>query len=279
MPHKNDKRLALCLALNIICVPLLLHAATDEASVSIIKFQQTLAAKGQPAAQYKLAMIYETGDGVEPNITASRIWYSRAAEQSYKPAAHRLKYLDMLQNKNRADPHWLSQLQSDADQGDGEVRLLLGQMYANAAGLDTDLKLATHYLRLARAQNVPGADSDLAHVDARLRQQVEQQNQSAQRAAIAANQAKLKSDQAAAERQRIASIQQQKKQTQAQQLRQQRLLEQQQRLVTVTSSSPSKPAALVDRKISNLPTPPGAALEDTAASPCDGRNRFAPTCR
>ena len=268
MPHLNDKRhLVLCFvlsfALSFVWLPLL-HA-TDDTAASIAKFQQTMALKGHASAQYKLAMIYETGDGVTQDIPASRIWYSRAAEQAYKPASYRLTYLDMLQNQRSADPHWLQKLQRDADAGDGEIMLLLGQMYAHGTGLTVDLKQASKYLRQARSQNIPGSETELAQVEATLKQQDDIQIAANHRAAADKKLTLQKTDTAAADKKRAQYIQQQLAQ------RQQNLA-QQQRLTQATSTSPAKPPALADRKVT---TP----LEDTNKSPCQGRHRFAPTCR
>ena len=287
MPHINDKRhLMLCLVLSFAHLPLLY--ASEDTSTSIIKFQQTMAAKGHPSAQYKLAMIYETGDGVTQsgvtqadvtqNIAAARIWYSRAANQAYKPAAHRLKYLDMLQNQTDADQSWLAQLQRDADAGDGEVMLLLGQMVANGSGLPADLKRATYYLRKARSLNVPGSEAELARVDASIKQQTAQQTLVTRLAAAEEKHAQQKTsaalaEQHLAEQQRLQHIQQQKKIAQAQLAQRQQLAEQR-RLLQSSSTSPAKSEVLVDRK-----TTPAVAAEPANQSPCFGRNQFAPTCR
>ena len=288
MPHINDKRhLMLCLVLSFAHLPLLY--ASEDTSTSIIKFQQTMAAKGHPSAQYKLAMIYETGDGVTQsgviqadvtqNIAAARIWYSRAANQAYKPAAHRLKYLDMLQNQTDADQSWLAQLQRDADAGDGEVMLLLGQMVANGSGLPADLKRATYYLRKARSLNVPGSEAELARVDASIKQQTAQQTLVTRLAAAEEKHAQQKTsaalaEQHLAEQQRLQHIQQQKKIAQAQLAQRQQLLAEQQRQLQSSSTSPAKPEVLADRK-----TAPAVAAEPANQSPCFGRNQFAPTCR
>ena len=282
MPHINDKRhLMLCLVLSFAHLPLLY--ASEDTSTSIIKFQQTMAAKGHPSAQYKLAMIYETGDGVTQSgviqdIAAARIWYSRAANQAYKPAAHRLKYLDMLQNQTDADQSWLAQLQRDADAGDGEVMLLLGQMVANGSGLPADLKRATYYLRKARSLNVPGSEAELARVDASIKQQTAQQTLVTRRAAAEEKHAQQKTsaalaEQHLAEQQRLQHIQQQKKIAQAQLAQRQQLAEQR-RLLQSSSTSPAKSEVLADRK-----TAPAVAAEPANQSPCFGRNQFAPTCR
>ena len=268
MPHLNDKRhLVLCFvlsfALSFVWLPLL-HA-TDDTAASIAKFQQTMALKGHASAQYKLAMIYETGEGVTQDIPASRIWYSRAADQAYMPAAHRLAYLDMQHNHRHADPIWLNQLHRDADAGDGEIMLLLGQMYAWGTGLTVDLKQASKYLRQARSQNIPGSETELARVEARLKQQDDIQIAANLRAAADKKLPLQKTDTTAADKKRAQYIQQQLAQRQ-------HTLAQQQRLTQATSTSPAKPPALADRKVT---TP----LENTNQSPCQGRHRFAPTCR
>lgn len=257
MPLINEKTcLALSLILSLVHTPSLFASA--DTSASIVKFQQTMAAKGHATAQYKLAMMYETGTGVEQNLTTARSWYQTAASQSYAPATHRLRYLDLAQNRAPADKDWLKTLHRDAKSGDGEAMLLLGQMYSHGTGVTQELNLASQYLRKARAENIPGSDAELSRVENTIKQQDELRAAEQRRTELASQRA------------------QQKKLAEAQKIRQQPAHEKQ------AESKQPKPApvtqTLAERKTA-LPAPPPGAVTEMDMSPCSGRYRFVSTCR
>lgn len=275
MPHINEKTcLALSLIWSLVHTPSLF--ASENTAASIVKFQQTLAAKGHATAQYRLGMMYETGTGVVQDLATARTWYQQSAGQAFTPASHRLIYLDLVRHQARADQDWLKQLHRDADSGNGEAMLLLGQLYAQGTGVTADLTLAANYLRQARAQNIPGSDAELSRVDDTIKQQnadalAAEKRQAEQAARMAQQQA----DTRRAQQQRDQLVAQQKKKAELQQLHLQQ---------TRLAQSATKPAslsgtqALADRKTA-LPTPPPGAVTEMDMSPCSGRNRFASTCR
>lgn len=51
----------------------------------------SLAESGYAKAQYRLGRLYEYGQGVPQDYDLAFYWYSRAAAQDYKPAAHILR--------------------------------------------------------------------------------------------------------------------------------------------------------------------------------------------
>ena len=51
-------------------------------SSNIFKFQQKLAMNGNVHAQYKLASMYENGDGVSASIDQAKHWYGRPQKRA-----------------------------------------------------------------------------------------------------------------------------------------------------------------------------------------------------
>lgn len=274
MPCLNEKsRFTLLLVLSFACLPLL-HA--ENTTSSVFKFQQTMAQKGLASAQYKLAMMYETGDGIPRDLSSARNWYQQAQGQSYKPASHRLKYLDIAQNHTPADRDWLKQLHQDAQAGDGEALFLLGQMYAAGTGVYQELHLAARYLRKASAENIPGSESELTQVEMAIAQKQQDDREKARLQADADKKlAQQKAD--AVEQQRIQQILLLKQLADAKQLRQQQALAKQQ-ATQARTQTPPKATALVSRQTVLPAVAPGSVIE-VDLSPCSGRNRFASTCR
>jgi TPR repeat protein len=274
MPCLNDKRrFFLILVLSFACLPLL--QAADNTTSSVFKFQQTMAQKGLASAQYKLAMMYETGDGIPQDLNSARNWYQQAQTQSYKPAGHRLKYLDIAQNHTPADRDWLKQLHQDAQAGNGEALFLLGQMYAAGTGVYQELHLAARYLRKASAENIPGSESELTQVEMAIAQKQQDDREKARLQADADKKlAQQKAD--AVEQQRIQQILLLKQLADAKQLQQQAMAKQQR--TKARTQTPPKATALVSRQTVLPAVAPGSVIE-VDLSPCSGRNRFASTCR
>ena len=51
------------------------------------------AEQGNADAQYNLALMYDNGDGTEPDKQKAFYWYTKAAEQGYPKAQYNLAYL------------------------------------------------------------------------------------------------------------------------------------------------------------------------------------------
>lgn len=158
------------IALTIIClVPLGALAESFDPSLSVFRFQKTMAERGDIAAQFKLGQIYESGAGVEADVTKARYWYNKAATQEYKPAQDRLVYLDIKHNGFSEDhKQWLQALKNDARSNEGEALFLLGQMYADGTGVNKSLTRSLKLLRKASAENVSGSDAQIARVEHEL---------------------------------------------------------------------------------------------------------------
>lgn len=278
MLRPNEKRIPL---LSLILAMALLSSAyaapQTDTSRSIFRFQQTMAEKGQAAAQYKLAMMYETGNGVEQNLDLARAWYGRAAQQQHKPASHRLTYLDIRQfGVKPAHQSWLNELQRDADSKDGEAMFLLGQMQADGIGLPRNLELAARHLRQAAAANVPGSEPELARVEAALTEAREIERNRQLAAELKTRQQTEKQSIAREEKQRLLR---QKQLAEQQRQREARAIAEQQRLLeNKYQQPPARQTALVTEQMTRLQRE-AEYVSEPDLSPCSGRNRFAATCR
>jgi TPR repeat protein len=81
MKHLDQFLYTLLLAVALITFPAALNAEElIDHSSSIFKFQQSLAENGNVQAQYKLALMYEKGEGVEASFDKALHWYDRAAK-------------------------------------------------------------------------------------------------------------------------------------------------------------------------------------------------------
>lgn len=283
MQFLNEKRLgALAVLLGLVLLPALSQAIeynSSASATSVLRFQKTMASKGHPQAQYKLAMMYETGSGAQKDLEAARHWYNKAAYQNFKPARNRLAYLDIQQTGfQAAHEFWLKDLQHDAKYGDGESLFLLGQMYAHGVGVEKNLKKSVLILRKAAASNIPGSEAELTLVEkeyASIKQKntIEKNKQQREQQAREAQLAKIE-----AEKQRQAKKARLEKQ---QALRKQKAIAAQQKALEkiyqknnaqkseqVTSSNTTKPKSEKEMVTENIPV-----------DVCAGRNRFSATCR
>ncbi|MCK5396276.1 MAG: sel1 repeat family protein [Gammaproteobacteria bacterium] len=110
-------------------------------SSNVFKFQKKLADKGNVHAQYKLASMYETGEGVDLSIDNALYWYDRAAKSGLKKAEHRNTYLMIKEHGYNKKMHaaWLDSVKSDANDQKPEAMLLLGQLYRQGIGVKKNL--------------------------------------------------------------------------------------------------------------------------------------------
>ena len=252
------------------------------AAESVFRFQKKMADKGLPQSQYKLAMMYETGAGVDKQITTAKVWYNRAALQNYKPARHRLTYLAIKERGyNREYDAWIKDLKRDATFGNGEAMFLLGQMYAEGVGVSRDLPKSMVILRKASAANVAGAEAELLRVEAShnrelqliAQQKAEQQAREQQLLAEREKQlreAKLKQLQQQ-EQQKQKRLQEERQRQLAEQQRQQELARQ-----TAIKKAEQKKLEAVKARLADTPHLISDSSGDTI---CSGRNMFSATCR
>ena len=144
----------------------------------VLEFQMKLATNGNANAQYRLANMFETGQGTLKDHKQAIHWYKQAASQNHKAAINRLTYIDIRENGfTGSHKAWLNSLEKSAASRDGEAILLLGQMYGNGIAVKQDNDRAIELLKLAKAKGVTGAEDELFKIENRLHSSRQQQRQ------------------------------------------------------------------------------------------------------
>jgi len=251
------------------------YYSASASSTSVLRFQQKMANKGHPEAQYKLATMYESGTGVEIDIEQAKTWYNKAAYQNFKPAKNRLIYLDIKQSGFKESHNfWLKDLKHDALYGEGEALFLLGQMYSYGTGVKQDLKKAIRILKKAVASNISGSEFELGQAEKAYAEENK-------RRAIAKDKEKRKlAELAAIQEQKKRSVQQQLLEQKRRQI-EQKIIEQQRRQFEETykdiaQKQESKSQQQIEVKNKNKKEQTTEIIENNV---CSGKNRFAATCR
>ena len=210
MKHTKLFTITLLLVLTSMATPITAQAEPlASQSSNIFRFQQKLAKNGNVLAQYKLASMYERGDGVTASIEQAKHWYGRAAEAGSKPAMHRSTYLEAKEKgydpAKNAD--WLNSVKTEADAHKAEAMYLLGQLYGEGIGVKKDLEKSLELLEQVRILGIANVDKQIAFIKNEIDEQnnSEQQNKAARskentrlkqasEAQLAAQQAKLQAD-------------------------------------------------------------------------------------
>ena len=177
-------------------------------SSNIFKFQQKMANSGNVGAQYKLASMYESGDGVTASIEQAKHWYGRAADAGSKPAMHRKTYLITKeqgydQAKNAV---WLNSVKKEANARDADAMLLLGQLYSEGLGVKKDLLKSLELLEQVQMLGTANVDSQIVKIRSELAVINNNEQQSKELAKVEVGQAekdRLKMQQAEAEKDRL----------------------------------------------------------------------------
>ncbi|MCW8956812.1 MAG: sel1 repeat family protein, partial [Gammaproteobacteria bacterium] len=132
----------------------------------VLEFQMKLASNGSANAQYRLATMFESGQGTAQDHNKAMGWYKKAAEQNHKAAINRLTYIDIRDNGFKASHKpWLSSLEKAAASRDGESMLLLGQMYGDGVAINQNYHKAIELLKLAKAKGVIGSEDELFKIE------------------------------------------------------------------------------------------------------------------
>ncbi len=271
----NDKTFA-ALVLLLFLAP---SVSIADTSTSVFRFQQKMAEKGHAQAQYKLAMMYETGEGIEKDIIVAGAWYNRAAEQNYKPAKHRLTYLKVKQNGFKQHHEaWLKDLKRDAVFGDGEALFLLGQMYSQGIGVNQDLKKSISILKKASAANIPGSETELIRIQTKYQQQKIATNKPTVKNATQRKPKLTAEEKQKLRNQRLQRLEQQRI------LRQQKLIAEQQRKFAEkfrqSNNTSNATTSNSEPLLTTAPAETPVMITNTEANDiCAGRNRFSATCR
>ena len=248
-----------------------------DTSTSVFRFQQKMADKGHAQAQYKLAMMYETGSAVKKDMINASVWYSLAATQNYKPAKHRLTYLRIKQNGfDKEHETWLKDLKRDAVYGDGEALFLLGQMYAQGIGVEKDLKKSISILKKATGANILASEAELLKVQAEHQEQLAAKKKQPVKKVIKSKPQLTAKQKQELREQRLRRLEQQRI------ARQQKLIAEQQRKLAEKYRQQKKPAMKPVIAPASQPNTTDDAImvtETQSNNICSGRNRFSATCR
>jgi len=137
----------------------------DQAS-NVFKFQQKLALNGNEQAQYKLATMYEAGDGVEIDLEQAKKWYTKASSTGNKAATDRNTYLEIKRKgfDKTTDEAWLSSIKADADDNKVEAIRLLGQLYRQGLGVEKDLNVSLDLLTQVNIRGAANVDREIAAI-------------------------------------------------------------------------------------------------------------------
>jgi TPR repeat protein len=133
-----------------------------DAAVKAFETYRKQAENGDPKAQYELAKIYATGDGVETNGTAAVEWFRKAADQGYAPGQTGLgvMYLRGL-GVSKDDVEAVRWFRLAADQGDAKGQVNLGGMYLRGAGVVKDHSEAVKWFKKAAESGYSGGQYTL----------------------------------------------------------------------------------------------------------------------
>ena len=182
----------------------------------IFDFQQKLANNDNPQAQYKLAGMYETGRGTEKNLNLAKKWYQKSAANKYRPAEHRLTYLEIKRTGFKAThKNWLKDLSADAKQGDVEAMFLLGEMSETGIGVKKNLKQAKVYYKAASNRGNVNAENRLYYVEDKLNR-IEDAKLAKRQQKLAAAEEKKKQKEAQSKANKQKNVQQNNQKQQAQ---------------------------------------------------------------
>lgn len=107
---------------------------------------------GDCKSQYKLASMYEFGDGVEKNINTAMMWYQKSAEQGYAPAQH------MMGWHAKDCTTGFKWYKLAADQGYVPAIYMVGIAYQGGKGVKEDIVEAiTYFYKAAMGGETRGA--------------------------------------------------------------------------------------------------------------------------
>ena len=131
----------------------------DEISVDSLAALISAAEQGDASAQFYLAVMYATGEGVPEDDAEADRWYRAAAEQGLAPAQY---YLGLMYDIGEGgvpedDAEAVRWYRAAAEQGNALAQSNLGVMYANGEGVPEDYVLAYAWMNLAGAQGVDRA--------------------------------------------------------------------------------------------------------------------------
>jgi TPR repeat protein len=115
--------------------------------------QVAAAEAGNPRAQFALAIMYDTGDGVLQDFPTALVWFRRAAEGGYDVAEAKLGLMYLVGWAVARDPAEAARwYRKAADQGNLIAQIRLARLYAAGIGVPRSLVEAALWARLAAAE-------------------------------------------------------------------------------------------------------------------------------
>ena len=110
------------------------------------KYYQSSAARGFAPSMYRLALLYEAGQGYKEDTAQAVVWHQKAIERDYPPSKGYVGALHSTGTGVSEDiPLALSLLNGAADSGDSWSANWLGIMYKDGIGVDVDNALALKF--------------------------------------------------------------------------------------------------------------------------------------
>jgi TPR repeat protein len=167
MKHSNNFIFSLLLiAITTVFSPSVYALDVIDQSSNVFKFQHKLAIKGNARAQFKLACMYESGEGTELNIEQAKHWYSLASKAGMKAAGDRYTYLMVKEQGYDQAKHsdWLASIKTDAKTHKSAAMFLLGQLYREGLGVNKDLNKSFKLLSEVSVSGDADVDDDLAMI-------------------------------------------------------------------------------------------------------------------
>jgi pilus assembly protein CpaE len=128
-----------------------------------------LADAGFALAQYRLAKLYERGEGVEVNLTVARQWTERAAAAGNVPAMHDLGvYHARGEGAPRDEAAAFRLFEQAAEFGFTDSQFNLGILYEQGRGVEANAGEALFWFMLAAQQGDEAASDRVASLQAAL---------------------------------------------------------------------------------------------------------------
>lgn len=217
-------RFILSLFLSMIILSANLHAeGLIDQSGNVFKFQNTLANNGNVNAQFKLAAMYEEGEGVKKSIEQAKQWYKIAAKGGSKPAEQRENYLRIKEKgfDTANDAKWLDSVIADAEGHDADAVYLLAQLYHEGIGVKKDLEKSLVLFKEIKSRGEANVEREIVSINReiatdRLARQNQKkknalENQRAQRAQSAQIRKQSKQVKRAADKKQLIQAEKRKK--------------------------------------------------------------------
>lgn len=163
----NQVTISSILAVALLLVPFASAIADLQSALDAVKEQdyfnayqefKKLAEAGDRDAQYNLALLYKSGNGVMQNKNTAADWFRKAADQGLPEAEFQIaRAYDKGEGVKQSYEYALLWYRKSAEHGNRWAQSNLGVMYAEGQGVKQDLVLAYVWFNLAASQGVGAA--------------------------------------------------------------------------------------------------------------------------